>query len=106
MSTAREGTAARLVNWLRAGMPEGVARAEYMALVSVLHKELSAEEIDQVAEALMAEAYDDELITHDEIRDMIASRVHDVATEEDIEQVSLFLAKSGVHLEDGLPGAE
>ena len=34
----------------------------------------------------MAEAYDDELITHDEIRDMIASRVHDVATEEDIEQ--------------------
>ena len=56
MSTAREGTAARLVNWLRAGMPEGVARAEYMALVSVLHKELSAEEIDQVAEALMAEA--------------------------------------------------
>ena len=37
---------------------------------------------------------------------MIASRVHDVATEEDIEQVSLFLAKSGVHLEEGLPGAE
>ena len=27
-------------------------------------------------------------------------------SEEDIEQVGLFVAKSGVHLEEGLPGAE
>ncbi|HOC14576.1 MAG TPA: DUF3349 domain-containing protein [Propionicimonas sp.] len=107
MSPHSEGPARRVLNWLRGGRPEGIAQGDYIALMGVLHRKLTTAEVEHVATALLEEGYyDDDLITHDEIHDMIAAKVHEEATEEDIARVSELLAKAGIHLEAGLPGAD
>ena len=64
-------------------------------------------EANEVATALVDEGYyDDEPITLDEIPEMIAARVPEQASQEDIERVSELLAKAGIKLDDGLPGAD
>jgi hypothetical protein len=42
-----------IVNWLRAGYPNGVPEADYIPLLAVLSRRLSNEEVKQVAKALV-----------------------------------------------------
>ena len=41
MSPHTESAGRRLVNWLRAGRPEGIAQGDYIALMGVLHRKLT-----------------------------------------------------------------
>ena len=107
MSPTSESPARRVLRWLRAGRPDGVAPGEYAPVVAVLNRDLTEAEAEEVATALLEEGpYDDELITFDEINDMIASKVHEQASQEDIEKVTALLAARGVNLEAGLPGVD
>jgi hypothetical protein len=99
----------RVLNWLTAGYPKGVPPTERYALIALLHHALTAEEVHQVVAALTAEqspALEDGVISHDEIRDMIAKLVEEAPNEDDIRQVSARLAAAGWPLEGNLRNAE
>mgnify|MGYP001344753199 CR=1 FL=1 len=104
MTPHTEGIGRRLVHWLRAGRPEGIAQGDYIALMGVLHRKLTTAEVEDVAVSLVEQDYDDELITEAEIRAMIEEKVHEQATDEDIARIAHLLEEAGVHLEPGLPG--
>ncbi len=107
MSPTSDGPARRVLRWLRAGRPDGVAPGDYVAVVAVLHKGLTEAEAEEVATALVDEGYyDDELISLDEIHEVIAARVPEQASQEDIERVSELLAKAGINLDADVPGAD
>ena len=105
MSAQHESAARRLVHWLRAGRPEGIAQGDYIALMGVLHRKLTTAEVESVAVSLVEKDYDDELITEDEIRAMIDEKVHEEATEDDIARIAHLLEEAGVHVDPHVPGA-
>jgi Protein of unknown function (DUF3349) len=43
-----------IVNWLRAGYPNGVPSSDYVPLVALLARRLTADEVRQVADELIA----------------------------------------------------
>ena len=53
MSPHTESAGRRLVKWLRAGRPEGVAHGDYIALMSVLHRRLTTAEVEDIAVSLV-----------------------------------------------------
>ncbi len=107
MSPTSDNPVRRVLRWLRAGRPDGVAPGDYVAVVAVLNRDLTEAQAEEVAQALLEEGpYDDELITFDEINDMVASKIHEQASQEDIEKVTALLAARGINLEAGLPGAD
>jgi hypothetical protein len=105
MSPHTESAGRRLVNWLRAGRPEGIAQGDYIALMGVLHRKLTTAEVESIAVSLVERDYDDELITEDEIRAMIDEKVHEEATEDDIARIAHLLEEAGVHVDPHVPGA-
>jgi len=104
MSPHTEGPGHRILNWLRGGRPEGIAQGDYIALMGVLHRQLTTAEVEDVAVSLVERDYDDDLITEDEIRRMIDEKVHEHATDDDIARIAHLLEEAGVHLEPGIPG--
>ena len=99
----------RVLNWLTAGYPEGVPPTERYALIALLHRTLTADEVQQVMAALTAEqspALADGVISEYEIRDMISKVVHDTPSESDLRKVSSRLAAAGWPLEGTLKRAQ
>ncbi len=92
----------RVLNWLTVGYPKGVPPTERYALIALLHRTLTADEVQQVIGALTAEhsaALEDGVITEDEIRDMIANVIEDAPSDEALRKVSARLAAAGWPLE-------
>jgi hypothetical protein len=90
------GLITRVVNWLRAGYPEGVPQQDYVALLGILRRVLTVAELDRVVEELSTEADTGRaLIT----RAMVEQRIEDVlqgpALPEDVSRVSARLASAG-----------
>ena len=88
----------RVLSWLTAGYPKGVPPTERYALIALLRRTLSADEVQQVIATLTAEhsaALEDGVITEDEIRDMIAKVIEDAPSEDDIRKVCARLAAAG-----------
>jgi hypothetical protein len=91
----------RSVEWLRAGYPTGVPRQDYVALLGLLRRKLTDEEIHKIAQALA----DQSLLTADpissqDIEDMISDAVLQQAVPEDVARVSARLAAGGWPLVD------
>ena len=106
MSPTSDNPVRRVLRWLRAGRPDGVAPGDYVAVVAVLNRDLTEAQAEEVAQALLEEGpYDDELITEDEIRAMIDERVHEEATEDDIARIAHLLEEAGVNVDPHVPGA-
>jgi Protein of unknown function (DUF3349) len=102
---SHESAIKRVLNWLTAGYPKGVPPTERYALIALLHRSLTAEEVKQVIAALTAEqspALEDGVISDDEIRDMISKVIEDAPSEGDIRKVSARLAAAGWPLEGTL----
>ena len=95
---SHESVIKRVLNWLTAGYPKGVPPTERYALIALLRRTLTADEVQQVIAALTAEhsaALEDGVITEDEIRDMITKVIEDAPSEDDIRKVSARLAAAG-----------
>ena len=43
---------ARVVGWLRAGYPDGVPQQDYVALLGILHRQLTDDEIITIAQTI------------------------------------------------------
>lgn len=82
----------RVLAWLRAGYPDGVPQQDYVALLGILRRQLTEEEIVMIAATLTGGAYEDR---EDRIRHAIEQRTLQHATDEEISRVSARLAIAG-----------
>lgn len=101
MSENRSNFVVRAVDWLRAGYPMGVPRQDYVALLGLLRRKLTEEEVRKIAQDLA----DQSLLTSDpitpkDIEEMISEAVLQDATPEDMVRVSARLAAGGWPLAD------
>jgi Protein of unknown function (DUF3349) len=106
---SHESLIKRVLSWLTAGYPKGVPPTERYALIALLHRTLTDDEVQQVIAALTAEqspALEDGVISEDEIRDMIARVIEDAPSESDLRKVSSRLAAAGWPLEGTLRRAQ
>jgi hypothetical protein len=95
MSTESGGILARVVDWLRAGYPEGVPRTDVPPLLAVLSRRLTPEEVDSIAADLAAAADDPTEVGADDIRALISEHLLEDARPEDVARVSARLAGGG-----------
>ena len=88
--------AARVLDWLRAGYPEGVPANDYVALFGILHRALTETEVQDFADRLAAAATDPESpITRDDIEAIISANVHQEPSDDDVRRVAGRLAEGG-----------
>lgn len=101
MTDNRSNFLTRAVEWLRAGYPAGVPRQDYVALLGVLRRKLTEDEIRQVAADLAEHSLtSDDPITGDDIEAMISESMLQEATPADVARVSAHLAAGGWPLAD------
>jgi hypothetical protein len=89
------------VEWLRAGYPTGVPRQDYVALLGILRRKLTEEEIKKISTALADQSLlSDDPISAADIESMISDHMLQTATPEDVVRVSARLAAGGWPLVD------
>ena len=102
MPEPRSNFLTRAVEWLRAGYPAGVPRQDYVALLGVLRRKLTEEEVREIAieladRSLLAGA---DPITPADIEEMVHFSMLQPASPEDVVRVSARLAAGGWPLAD------
>nr|WP_227467113.1 DUF3349 domain-containing protein [Nocardioides lijunqiniae] len=86
----------RVLAWLRAGYPQGIPARDYVALLGVLRRQLTDEDVDLIAGQLAAQAdADGGAVTEQDIHDMVRTQALQSATDEDVRRVSAQLAAGG-----------
>lgn len=89
----------KILDWLRAGYPEGVPGPDRVPLLSLLRNTpLTDDEVKEVVRHIIAaepQARPDHAITHDEIAAFIAEHTHHDAGEENVKRVAATLAAAG-----------
>jgi hypothetical protein len=98
---SRSNFLSRSVEWLRRGYPAGVPRGDYVALLGLLRRKLTDEEIRKIAGDLAGQSLRTfDPITARDIEEMINDAVLQEATAEDVARVSARLAAGGWPLAD------
>ncbi len=93
----------RVVQWLRAGYPDGVPQQDYVALLGILRRSLTGAELDSVVDQLGDDAEaGQQLMTRPLVAQRIADVVRGPIDERDVTRVSARLAAAGWPL--GSPG--
>ena len=101
MSETRSNFVTRSVEWLRAGYPAGVPRGDYVALLGLLRRKLTEEEIQKIARDLATQSLlSDDPISAEDIEAMISDSVLQEASPDDVARVSAHLAAGGWPLVD------
>lgn len=95
---------AKILDWLRAGYPEGIPPNDYPPVLGVLRRNLTEDDIEQIADELALQSVSGgvEPITADQIRAMVREQVFQSCTPHDVRRVSAKLAAGGWPLEDDL----
>ncbi|KJE24026.1 Protein of unknown function (DUF3349) [Frankia torreyi] len=83
---------ASVIQWLRAGYPDGVPERDYLPLFALLRRKLTGDEVAAVVDALAASGDSASALA---IRTAIADVTHDTPLEGDIARVSARLAAGG-----------
>ncbi|GAA0487949.1 hypothetical protein Ade02nite_12200 [Paractinoplanes deccanensis] len=102
MTDSRSNFLTRALDWLRAGYPTGVPRQDYVALLGLLRRKLTEDEVRKIAAELATQAQQTggDPITPADIEAMINDAALQEATPEDIVRVSAHLAAGGWPLAD------
>lgn len=91
----------RVIEWLRAGYPEGVPQGDYIPLVALLRRQLTEDEVQQVSSELIAEAQTpDEPISKVDAAVKIIEVTNELPHEDDIARVRGHLESSGWPFDD------
>jgi hypothetical protein len=103
---SRSSFLTRAVDWLRAGYPTGVPRQDYVALLGILRRKMTEEEVKKIATALADQSMgSDDPISAADIENMISGEMLQNATPEDVVRVSARLAAGGWPLVDRPEGS-
>jgi len=84
-----------VIAWLNAGFPEGVAPKDHFALLALLKRSLSDEDVVAAAKAILKSGDPDTPVTEDQIRDVITALIDKDPNPEEMHQVSARLASVG-----------
>jgi hypothetical protein len=90
---AQDNVLTQVLDWLRAGYPEGVPPKDYFPLLALLQKSLSEDEVNAVLGRLLAARPDE--VHKDEIEAAIAKVTQSQPSDEDLNQVASKLAAGG-----------
>ena len=90
------GFLSKIVNWLRAGYPEGIPATDYFPVLALLSRRLSEDEVKAVAKELIGRGDFDNI----DIGVAITQVTDQLPTPEDIERVRARLAAKGWPLDD------
>lgn len=82
----------RVLGWLRAGYPDGVPSGDYVALLGILRRHLTDEEIVEIAASITGGVYEDR---EHQIREAIRQRTLQQPTDEEVALVSARLVAAG-----------
>jgi nucleotide-binding universal stress UspA family protein len=83
-----------VVDWLRAGYPEGVPPKDYFPLLALLKRSLTEDEVVQAAKAVL-KAADGDSVTEEEIQSAVEKIIEKEPNPEEIHQVASRLASVG-----------
>jgi hypothetical protein len=86
----------RIIEWLRAGYPEGVPDVDYIPLFALLGSQLTNDQVSAIADEL---ANDTKPESAEAIRRAIAEVSHHQPTDADVNRVRARLASGGWPLE-------
>jgi hypothetical protein len=81
-----------IIEWLRAGYPEGVPDVDYIPLFALLGSQLTDTEVSEIAEELASESDPDSAAA---IRKAIGNVAHEKVLDSDIARVRARLAGGG-----------
>ncbi|MGB8406268.1 MAG: DUF3349 domain-containing protein [Mycobacterium sp.] len=84
-----------VLNWLRAGYPEGVPPKDYYPLLALLQRSLSEDQVVEAAQSILLSTNGDIPVTQDEIHQAIKSVTDHAPSADEIQQVSARLASVG-----------
>ena len=84
-----------VLSWLHEGYPEGVPRTDYFALLALLKRSLSEEEVVQAAQAVLRSSDGDKPVTAAEISGAIQMIIAKEPNPEELHQVASRLASVG-----------
>ena len=82
-----------VLNWLRAGYPQGVPPKDYYPLLALLTRTLSEEEVVQAARTVLLQG--EEPVTAEQIQEAIRQVAEKEPTEDELHQVAARLASVG-----------
>jgi len=88
-----------VLGWLHKGYPEGVPPKDYFALLALLKRSLTDEEVVKAAQAILR-SNDSDTVTEDEIRQAVHAVIEKEPNPEEIHQVAARLASVGWPLAD------
>lgn len=84
-----------VLTWLHKGYPEGVPPKDYFALLALLKRSLSEDEVVQAAQTILRSNDGDTPVTDGEIRDAVHKIIEKEPNPEEIHQVASRLASVG-----------
>lgn len=86
-----------VLDWLRAGYPEGIPPKDHFALLSVLRRRLTDEEIGQILELSIATAHEhpQRHVDYDTLRQIIAGVLQEEPSPDDLDRVTARLVAGG-----------
>ncbi|MCK0090081.1 DUF3349 domain-containing protein [Rhodococcus sp. HNM0563] len=86
-----------VLDWLRAGYPEGIPPKDHFALLSVLRRRLTDEDIAEILELSVATAHEhpQRKVDYDTLRKIIAGVLNEQPTDDDIARVTEQLVAGG-----------
>lgn len=93
--TETQSTFNNVIRWLNAGFPEGVPPKDHFALLALLKRTLSEDEVVAAARSILTSGKPDTPVTDEQIRDAIHSLIDKEPNPEEMHQVSARLASVG-----------
>ena len=88
-----------VLGWLHRGYPEGVPQKDYFALLALLKRSLSEEEVVKAAQSVLKNSESD-TVTEEEIRAAVHQLIDKEPNPEEVHQVAARLASVGWPLQN------
>ena len=95
MTDTNQSVLGNVLGWLHQGYPEGVPQKDYFALLALLKRSLTEDEVVQAAQAVLKKSAATDTVTEDEIRSAVHTVIAKEPNPEEIHQVASRLASVG-----------
>jgi ribonuclease I len=100
MTETNQSVLSNVLGWLHQGYPDGVPPKDYFALLALLKRSLTEEEVIQAAQAVLKKSATTDTVSEHEIRTAIHRLIEKEPNPEEIHQVAARLASVGWPLAD------
>ncbi|HEV7851635.1 MAG TPA: DUF3349 domain-containing protein [Mycobacterium sp.] len=100
MTETNQSVLSNVLGWLHQGYPDGVPPKDYFALLALLKRSLTENEVIQAAQAVLKKSAATDTVSENEIRTAIHRVIEKEPNPEEIHQVAARLASVGWPLAD------